>query len=463
MTLVRFFTRPTFWLPAALMLLAVLGGALLLQPLCLDLSARDRSAYGGLPYLRCAFDALSLACGCGLLTFRLESDYTQTGRWVLLVIGVVGALLQLFALAPRIVRLLLPEESTRAAALWALLQRSILAALVIAAGGAWLLREGPEGLPLKQSAYLAVATTFSLGVRPLAPTAGTASALAGLSVLTALTWIVWLLPLLLRVRRQAAVLAALLSYALYLALGAGLLTVLDLPRGWATAAPRVQRDTTTAPPPPPTLLGDYTRHATIVLGGAGSGMPLNTAEEPLSEPAKTLLAGVVLVGGLGLGVTGGVGWLLLLVAVVPARRHGSESSGTAVRDAGAASMAVTDRARLRATAQKLLVALVVLTVVVALGLLGLEQLVASPYESAPTLADALLEASSAVGGAGLGGGLTASLSSTNLCRGINQPTDWYPYGMGWLMLAMLTGRVLPIMLIGDRDPSRPRERSEAGA
>ena len=93
-------------------------------------------------------------------------------------------------------------------------------------------------------------------------------------------------------------------------------------------------------------------------------------------------------------------------------------------------------------------ALVGLALVVALGLLAIEAHTGSPYQAAPSFADALLDASSAVGGAGLTSGVTAMVTGANLSSGIRQNVDLYQYGMTWLMAAMFIGRVLPVLVLG---------------
>ena len=58
-------------------------------------------------------------------------------------------------------------------------------------------------------------------------------------------------------------------------------------------------------------------------------------------------------------------------------------------------------------------------------------------------------------------GLTAALSSPNLSSGIRQSVDLYQYGMAWLMLAMLIGRILPV-LVFDRAAGTPTDESPSG-
>jgi hypothetical protein len=107
----------------------------------------------------------------------------------------------------------------------------------------------------------------------------------------------------------------------------------------------------------------------------------------------------------------------------------------------------------------------VLALVVALGLLLIENWTASRFQPPPTFADALLDACSAVAGGNLSGGLTESVTSRNLLSGIHQSVNLYPYGMTWLMLGMFVGRVLPLIVLrrlGDTQPTTGPQRQPPG-
>jgi Trk-type K+ transport system membrane component len=88
-----------------------------------------------------------------------------------------------------------------------------------------------------------------------------------------------------------------------------------------------------------------------------------------------------------------------------------------------------------------------LTIVVALLLMLFEAQVASRYQAPPTFADALLDASCAVGGGGLSSGLTATLTARNLISGIGLGISQYQIGMLILLVAMLAGRLVPLALL----------------
>jgi hypothetical protein len=89
----------------------------------------------------------------------------------------------------------------------------------------------------------------------------------------------------------------------------------------------------------------------------------------------------------------------------------------------------------------------VATVVVTLGLLLIEQKTASAFSPIPTFAAAWLDAASAIGGANLTGELTSAVTNRSLSSGIRTPSDQYQYGMSWLMVAMLIGRLAPAWFI----------------
>jgi hypothetical protein len=85
--------------------------------------------------------------------------------------------------------------------------------------------------------------------------------------------------------------------------------------------------------------------------------------------------------------------------------------------------------------------------VFALGLLLIERWTGSAFDPRPGFAAAWLEASSAMGGASLSTGLMARITDPNLTGGIRHSTDTYQYGLVWLMLALLVGRVLPVRIL----------------
>lgn len=427
----KWLRRPELWFPVALLIVSGVGGRLLGTESCVHLSERDRSAYGQRPYWQASFDALSATCGVGLLTYRLDQDYTPAGRWVLAGLGLAGAVLYLAAVRHLTARLWPTSRerlpSTRLI-LVAFLAGQLLAILAVVLAE-WI---GSAKASLADSAWNAVSVFSSLGwLREPADFHHTwiyaAVALAG-----ALGWPLWLVfwP---RVARPRGWLPVAGTYIVFLLVCAGLISALEVPRGTPHGKPAATERLAGQPG-----LVRYERALTLVTCASGAGVSTEPLDDrSVGEGTKLVLAGVVLIGGMGGSAGGGVTWLLLIcacTALLGRRGNGPEMSGRAPRFGLLGS----------AYAQLLLG----LTVLVALGLLLIESRTGSSYQSPPTLGDALLEAASAVGGAGLSTGLTATLTNLNLSTGIRQNVDLYQYGMTWLMLAMFLGRVLPVLAIG---------------
>ena len=182
----------------------------------------------------------------------------------------------------------------------------------------------------------------------------------------------------------------------------------------------------------------YARSLVQTVCAATAGMPTeDLADRNVTDGTKVTLAAVVLVGPLGGSAGGGFKWTLLIWAI--------SGGAAALTRRGRSTHPATFRCLLAGTSCVVLLAL--LTTVVALGLLGIETRTAAPYQSPPTFADAFLDAASATAGANLSTGLADTVTSRNLSRGGRQAVDLYPYGMTWLMLAMLLGRVLPLWVL----------------
>ena len=166
----------------------------------------------------------------------------------------------------------------------------------------------------------------------------------------------------------------------------------------------------------------------------------------VSDGTKLTLSGLLLVGGLSGSATGGVQWILLVWALA----GGAASLGWLGRGkAGPASPTgpATGLARCMHAGLGCLSLMILLTLIVAVGLLLIENWSASSYQPPPSLADALLDASSVVAGGNLSSGLTEAVTGRNLISGVRQSANLYQYGMAWLMLAMLAGRVLPLVVL----------------
>lgn len=419
-------SHPVFWLPLALAVLTAGGSLVLYQEPFLQLSERDRCSYGVRPRWQTAFDALSASAGAGLLTYSLDADYTARGRWLLTGFGVVGAALYLVA-----VQRTLSRRGPSAAPLLPTARRILLAFAV------WLALATLTGVAVERirgelapqdAAFNAVAAFASLGWVRGAPSDRHDGLYAAIAFVGALGWPVWLLrwQRVIRLRRLACAVA---GYSLFLVVGAGLIAALEVPRG----GPRGERGggDRLADQPPTVRVA---RALTQVTAAAGAGMPLEPlGDRAVGEGTKLLLAGGVFFGGLGGSAGGALKWLVLLLVLRAGRR--ASGSGTDNRVGVLHAIALAG----------LFLALILM---VALGLLLIEAHVGSPYQSPPTLADALLDASSATCGAGLTSGLTRQLTGVNLSSGIRQPVDVYMYGMAWLMAAMFIGRVLPVLVIG---------------
>jgi len=429
--------HPALWLPVVLLLLWHYGAPLLGLPGSTKLDERERGSYGYMPQWRMRFDALSAVCGAGLLTYNLDEThgqqghYTGQGRWVLLGLGVAGALAYLTAARQAAGRLWRATDKPLPP-IWAILIAYVTAQLLAIALAAGLTRiSGAQTTPA-DTAWNAISAFSSLGWVREPPGVSHGFIYAAVALLGALGWPLWLLPWRRVLRRRAYVLAV-GSYAAFLALCIAFFVVLEAPRaappGRAAGAPVPERQTSAR----------ITRGAIQVVAASGAGIPTERLDaRGVSEGTKLLLATVQLVGGLGGSPGGGVKWTLALWAL-----------------AGAAATVNLGRARSRdETARRAMLvgvvclgALAAFTIIVALGLLVIEGYIGSPYQAPPTLADALVDASSAVAGGNLSSGLTATLTSANLSRGIRQSVDLYQYGMTWLMLAMFIGRVLPVLVL----------------
>ncbi|MCC6357855.1 MAG: hypothetical protein IT450_03860, partial [Phycisphaerales bacterium] len=133
-----------------------------------------------------------------------------------------------------------------------------------------------------------------------------------------------------------------------------------------------------------------------------------------------LLAGLAIFGGTGFGAAGGLGLLSFWIAF----------------------FGRSERTRRLGLLSIVLLAAVCLVTVI--GLLSIESLIASRYQPTPSFADALLDASSAVGGGNLSSGLTASLTNRSLVSGIGLGISQFIPGMILLALALLAGRIIPV-------------------
>ena len=430
--------RPVLLLLICLLVLSASGTYVLCQPWCTPRDARETEYFLGRVAAECAFDAISATCGCGLNAGSIEQRYSPAGRWVLWSVGVLGALTYLACGAGVICRLAArsrgngagggsaPEAPAWATGLTApvltsaLILAGALAALVYFAGRAVCPTVSPT-----ESIWLTGSAFFSLGLALHAPDAGTALMLAFVGLIGSLGWTIWLLPFS-RIRaalRGVPMGRIAIVYVLGLGAAGGLLCGLEQPRGGESIGKlTVAPEEGAAPLSSEALAPRFVRSLVAATNAATSGI----ASEPLSERglrdgSKAALAGLVLLGGFLGGPGGGLTITLLVLAWRSV--HG------------------------RPVAMRVLAALSGTTIVVALLLLLLEAQVASRFQPPPTFADALLEASSAIGGSGLTSGLTGNLTARNLVSGIGLGLSQYQLGMILLASAMVAGRVLPLALL----------------
>lgn len=443
--------RSDVWFLLAVVALAAGGAVALAQPACTPLGEREATYYWAYETWRCAFDALSAACGVGLLTRDLAADYTTLGRWVLTAVGLGGALLYISAIAQSLRRMgasltiwAVPRTLTILGLFLALQAVLVVLAVLVAALG----RAGPstDSTSLAEAARLAVVAFASLGLSGSAASESwTPIVLATIVWVGALGWPVWLLviPPLMRKYvqgRQALVVAG--GYCAWLALLALLMCVLQLPRSGVAA--RGDKPSTSG-------AVAFDARVVQVVSAAGAGLSTEPlADSDLRPGSKLVLSLAVLVGSGGYGGGGGIIWVLLIWALAGALLTGCEPPHA--------------RPWIRAGLSSV-VLMGTLAVVGALGLMLIENLTGSRFEHAPSLDDALLEACSAVGGANLTTGLTVRLTSSNLVSGLRLPVNMYTLGMVWLMLLMLAGRMVPVLMlrrIADR-LSSPRPTISAAA
>lgn len=454
--------RPIWLLLAALLLISAGGAVALSQPACAPISDEQFRWFWGRHYWQAAFDALSATCGVGMLTRAGEAGYTQTGRWVLLLLGQLGAAAYLWA----------------ALALWRVgLDQSarVSIAAVLGAFAAWQLALtglvwslGSAICPtvsFGQTALLVGSAFCGLGSLSAAPPdAGTALMLAFVGLFSVAGWPLWLLGTSAPARHALlrVLLPGVAVYAGVMALAALLLWTLEGPRG-ALLTGRgggelAGSEQVVVPLSEDRGAGRAVRCAVLVVNATSTGvMSEPIADVDLRDSSRMLLALLVLGGGLGGGPAGGVKWLLLASLLLP-RRELQEPRGSADAPqafAGAPPQRAARGETGRGTRGQ---ALAVMTVMGAMalgtcgGLLLLEQITAARYQPAPSFADAFLDASAAVGGANLTTGVAQTVISPNLTAGIRLPVNLFELGMAWLMVAMLAGRVAPLLVLAWTTP-----------
>jgi len=477
--------QPDLWFLVALLLVTA-GGAIVLSQSGATWPESRHLSYSR-HYWQAAFDALSACCGVGLLSYGFQEDYTPQGCWILTGLGVFGALLFLAALTQAMRRMQAAEARVRVP--HPLLVVSAFLVVQAFVSGIFLLlsQTGGGAASATETAWRAIAAFSSLGWASESQQGAQAWPLALLAWLGALGWPIWLLAVPPLTKRHVPVRAALAMLGWYitsLLLAALLVCAFEAPRGRPTQpsaavaggdlrqvamgpvdhpqshAQSSAQSWSFAPPladplsaqPWPTR---YSRSLVQTVAASSAGMPTESlVERNATVGTKVTLSALLLVGGLGGSVTGGVQWPLLLWAL---------AGGAAALGFPRRAKPAPDVARLMHAGLACLFLLAGLAIIIGLGLLLIENWTASRFQSPPTFADALLDACSVVGGGNLSSGLAEAVTGRNLLGGIRQSADVYQYGMTWLMLAMLAGRMLPLIVLrrlGDvQDVADSRGRS----
>lgn len=464
--------QPDLWLLATLLLVTAGGAVLLAQADATQPQARHLSY--SRHHWQAAFDALSATCGVGLLTYGFQDDYTARGRWILTALGVLGAL-SFVAAVTHAARRMQPADGRPILPHPLFVVSAFLVAQALALGACLLAeRIGGDTGGSNESAWRTIAAFSSLGwasevgVDRL-KTGPPGWPLALLAWLGALGWPVWLLivpPLARRYVRIRSALAVFGSYTGALLLTALLISAFESPRGGAydpgsaklRFAPSTNRQSeipnarsaihspqpNQPRPPVENRCHSYVRSLVQTAAASGAGIPTmqsGASHYPLGDATagtKVTLSALLLVGGLGGSATGGVQWLLLLWAL---------AGGAVALGCPRESKPNPNVKRWMLAGLACLVLLTLLALLVAAGMLLIENWTAARYQPPPTFADALLDACSVVAGGNLSSGLTETVTGRNLLGGIRQSANLYQYGMTWLMLAMLIGRLLPLVVL----------------
>lgn len=438
----RFHREADTRLLLGLLLLAGIGAALLAQSPATRLDPRDREHYFWDRHLwQCAFDALSAVVGSGMSV--QSGEYTSFGRWILVALGVAGAWLYLAA------ALMATRQFCEAAQLSvgshpalrtiapAWLVVAALLTLVCAAGLSRRAERVPGAGDWHEGLMCGLALSVGMDPARCAPNFGSLSrwfpAAAGL--VTALGWPVWL-GLLPGARKRGMhrsdLLRAVGGMLFFWTLVALLVAVLETPMG--SRRPRPDDPSLAAQPPP----ARFERGLALTLSAAGIG----AATEPLSDRAvgpgtQFLLGCVVLIGGLAGSFGGGIHGAIAGLGTRLVLGRG----GVAGRSARIAAL------RIRDAAIRIVCSMTLCACIAAVGLLIIHRLTGSPFDSPPDFSGAWLDAASCTGGAALSSGLIGRVTDPNLSGGIQHSADAYQWGMTWIMLALLAGRVLPVRIL----------------
>jgi hypothetical protein len=442
--------RAQRWFPIWLLVVCATGAIALGQNYATKPDARDLRFYWARHAWQATYDAVSAACGVGRTTYDLARDYTNAGRWTLLGLGLTGAGLFLAAtMRPMLALLGVRDASARRTALIWFVASPLLLTLVVWGAGRALCPEVGFG----ESTYLVLAAFFSLGLVASPADPGTAATLALIGWVAALGWPAWfcLWPAFRRrVPGWRVIAASAIGFTVFLAAAGAVVALLEAPRGPVRnpVMSSRERPALAAAPPAERLARGVVLSTCAALVGVASE---RISDGDVRDASKAIVALVVTIGGSAGFAGGGIGWPVLCCAIAGAAAmlRGRQASATAAQQPSPV-----------AVASSIVVLMLLLVLVTAGGLLVIETLTAEQYQSPATFADALIDSAAAVCGANVSSGLSEAVTGRNLVSGMRQTggpsqTNLYPYGMSWLMAAMLLGRILPVLLlarmpVGDR-------------
>ncbi|MBK8914671.1 MAG: hypothetical protein IPM64_08760 [Phycisphaerales bacterium] len=414
----------------SLLLICAVGAILLLPHLMTRETAR-RAAYWSLHLWQTSFDAISAACGAGLLTYHPQRAYTDIGIATLTLLAVAGAIWFVGACARAEARLgIAPFCATRRPAATARVAWLITAGCCAAIAS---MDAFPQGFAsIWRPALSGLRTAAGFGAAPPESLPIT-TAICAMSLLLPSIVTFWLLRRSIRdiwrpVSRQIACSLGLLLFLVFAS------ALFEQPRRFGAAA----RGADSAAPASEGVMGRGIR-AIHAMVGAANGVGSVPPDAGLRDGSRVVLAAAILIGGGAGSAAGGLRWTLL--AALCARGGGGRAADAARRTARA---------------------LLLLTGGIAMGILLIDALVGVRFGRAVPLGDALLDAASAVGGGAVGGAAMEAITSRNLSTGIGHASDLYPYGMLWLMIAMVLGRLVPLWVM-QRAAERPERAQPDGA
>ncbi len=426
---------PDVWFLIVLLALTAGGAVTLARPDATDAESR-RMSYARHPW-QATFDALSATCGAGLLTYDFAEDYTPRGRLILTLLGVAGAALYLAAATHALRRIRVAGVETRVphpllvVVAFLVVQTLAVAAFLLAAHAG-----AAATTPTRETALRAIAAFSSLGWATTPQQGDAAWPFTLLAWIGALGWPMWFVvvaPLARRFGHLRTTLAVGGGYVAALLVAAVLIASFEAPRGM------MGRDGPHIDASRQTFSGRFVRALDETTAASAAGLPTAALDGAnATDATKITLALLLIAGGLGGSATGGVQWPLLLWA-------GAGVLG-ALGWLGSRRLA-PDLARWMHAGLACVLALLLLAGLVAGGMLLFENVAASPYQPAPTFADAFLDAASVVAGGGLTTGVVDAVTGPQLQGGIGRSVNLYAYGIGYLMLGMLAGRLVPLMVL----------------